>query len=45
MGGVELRFTLRAHRVDRRNRRVLAWREFDPRIAAPSEEPSRKHNP
>ena len=35
----EVRFTLRAHLVDSRSRRVLAWREFDSRIAAPSDDP------
>lgn len=35
----QVRFTLRAHLVDSRSRRVLAWREFDLRIAAPSDDP------
>ena len=35
----QVRFTLRAHLVDSRSRRVLAWREFDSRIAAPSDDP------
>lgn len=35
----QLRFTLRAYLVDNRSRRVLAWREFDQRIAAPSDDP------
>ena len=35
----QVRFTLRAHLVDSRSRQVLAWREFDLRIAAPSDDP------
>lgn len=34
-----VRFTLRATLVDNRTRKVLAWREFDERAAAPSETP------
>lgn len=33
------RFTLRAHLVDDRTRRVLAWREFDAAVPAASEDP------
>jgi cholesterol transport system auxiliary component len=36
----QLRFTLRAQLVDNRTRRVLAWREFDQTVAAPSDDPS-----
>ncbi len=35
----QLRFTLRATLVDGRTQRVLAWREFDARVAAPSDDP------
>lgn len=35
----QVRFTLRAHLVDSRSRRVLAWREFDLRVPAPSDDP------
>ena len=35
----QVRFTLRAHLVDSKSRRVLAWREFDSRMAAPSDDP------
>ena len=35
----QVRFTLRAQLVDSRSRRVLAWREFDQRIPAPSDDP------
>ncbi len=35
----QLRFTLRAHLVDSRTRKVLAWREFDQTVAAPSDDP------
>jgi cholesterol transport system auxiliary component len=35
----QLRFTLRAHLVDSRTRKVLAWREFDQSVAAPSDDP------
>lgn len=34
-----VRFTLRAHLVDDRTRRVLAWREFDAAVPAASEDP------
>lgn len=33
------RFTLRAYLVDNKTRKVLAWREFDTTVAAPSEDP------
>jgi len=35
----QLRFTLRATLMDGRTQRVLAWREFDARVAAASEDP------
>lgn len=35
----QVRFTLRAVLIDSTTRRVLAWREFDRRVAAPSEDP------
>ena len=35
----QLRFTLRATLVDGRTQRVLAWREFDARVAAASDDP------
>ena len=35
----QLRFTLRAHLVDSRTRKVLAWREFDQTVAAPTDDP------
>jgi len=35
----QVRFTLRAHLVDDRTRRVLAWREFDAAVPAVSEDP------
>ena len=35
----QLRFTLRAHLVDSHTRKVLAWREFDQTMAAPSDDP------
>ena len=38
-GPSQLRFTLRAHVVDSRTRRVLAWREFDQTVAATSDDP------
>ncbi len=38
-GPSQLRFTLRAHLVDSRTRKVLAWREFDQTVAAPSDDP------
>ena len=34
-----VRFTLRAHFVDDKTRRVLAWREFDTAVPAASEDP------
>jgi cholesterol transport system auxiliary component len=34
-----VRFTLRAHLVDIKSRRVLAWREFDATVPAASEDP------
>ncbi len=34
-----VRFTLRAHLVDDKTRRVLAWREFDTAVPAASEDP------
>ena len=34
----QVRFTLRATLLDAGSRRVLAWREFDARVAAPSED-------
>lgn len=34
-----VRFTLRAMLIDTATRRVLAWREFDRRVAAPTEDP------
>lgn len=34
-----VRFTLRAHLVDIKTRRVLAWREFDATVPAASEDP------
>lgn len=34
-----VRFTLRAHLVDDKTRRVLAWREFDAAVPAASEDP------
>ena len=34
-----VRFTLRAHLVDDKTRRVLAWREFDAVVPAASEDP------
>jgi len=33
-----VRFTLRAYVVDNTNRKVLAWRDFDASVAAPSED-------
>lgn len=38
-GPSQLRFTLRAHLVDSRTRRVLVWREFDQTVAAASDDP------
>ena len=35
----QVRFTLRAYLVDSRTRQLLAWREFDLRVAAESEDP------
>ena len=35
----QLRFTLRAHLEDSRTRKVLAWREFDQTVAAPTDDP------
>lgn len=35
----QLRFTLRATLLDGRTQRVLAWREFDARVAAASDDP------
>ena len=35
----QVRFTLRATLVEDRSRRVLAWREFDTVLPAPSEDP------
>jgi cholesterol transport system auxiliary component len=35
----QVRFTLRAHLVDARTRRVLAWREFEAVVPAASENP------
>ena len=35
----QVRFTLRAYLVDSRTRQLLAWREFDQRVAADSEDP------
>lgn len=34
-----VRFTLRAHLVDNKSRKVIAWREFDTTVAATSEDP------
>jgi cholesterol transport system auxiliary component len=34
-----VRFTLRAYLIDDQSRRVLAWREFDERVPARSEDP------
>ena len=40
LGGVsQVRFTLRAHYIDEKNRRVIAIREFDVSIKSPTENP------
>jgi len=39
-GPSRVRFTLRAQLMDSRTRQVLAWREFDASVAAPSDDPA-----